>query len=587
MHDDLISITITNSKHKTDKDNDVSYCIHTFGYVKDFTWTEGRNITFIKAKTSSDAVLTAYELLERLAPDFVVIHNGFNFDCKYMAAMCADEPWSASIFEERRLGNAGLGVTMRFSNGTQLLDTLYFIDKTRRHMWKSLALSSIAKVLNLDDKLDGPAMDYFMDDYTDVSDIARYNLRDLELHVQVCVELKMCEKILMAGACSRSPIQDSVSNNTGVMTFCLMSSVALSNNQRIDLNRKSTTLQAPKFKGAFVVEPDVGVHKGVVMLDANSLYDSIMRHFNLFISTTASASTFEEVTAKVNAQSIAHTQPPEVDEVKWNKNWIAMNDVHAAYIVIDRKKENILGSIIKNLIRLRKESENEAMKWGFKILLVSIYGSMGSRHGIISSRTCAAATTNAGRCMLKIMIKSVESMGYKVVYGDTDSIFVTTGCTSVEECASAGAKMKEYINVNTNGTPFENIDVDVKGIYKTMVLVAKKRYFGKGFDGSEDVKGLQIVRKDSSYFTKMSMGMLIRAIVEMNTKEQMVRVAESMTFLFYCLRPPDTRGGDLLCPPGVAAPGGGILFTHLVSHIPYVAAGPKSSGSAPSSADSA
>jgi len=27
------------------------------------------------------------------------------------------------------------------------VDTLYFIDKTQRHMWKSLALASIAKVL--------------------------------------------------------------------------------------------------------------------------------------------------------------------------------------------------------------------------------------------------------------------------------------------------------------------------------------------------------------------------------------------------------------------------------------------------------
>jgi hypothetical protein len=37
----------------------------------------------------------------------------------------------------------------------QLVDNLYFIDKTQRHKWKSLALAPIANFMAMDDKLSG------------------------------------------------------------------------------------------------------------------------------------------------------------------------------------------------------------------------------------------------------------------------------------------------------------------------------------------------------------------------------------------------------------------------------------------------
>jgi len=84
-------------------------------------------------------------------------------------------------------------------------------------------------------------MDYFIDDQTDLSNIAMYNLRDADLHVQVAKKLGMCEKILMAASCARCPVQDSVANNTGVMTFCMMGSFALTTNRKLNPARKTAS----------------------------------------------------------------------------------------------------------------------------------------------------------------------------------------------------------------------------------------------------------------------------------------------------------------------------------------------------------
>ena len=97
------------------------------------------------------------------------------------------------------------------------------------------------------------------------------------------------------------------------------------------------------------------------------------------------------------------------------------------YIGIIKGGNTLLSNIIDVFISMRtkaKTNGDQITAWAFKILLVSAYGAMGSKHGIISSKTCAEATTCAAMFFPRRMISIATDSGYKVVYGDTDSIFV-------------------------------------------------------------------------------------------------------------------------------------------------------------------
>lgn len=68
-----------------------------------------------------------------------------------------------------------------------------------------------------------------------------------------------------------------------------MQSVALSINTMIDLGKSTSNAADSKFEGGYVVSPIPGCYKGVVMIDGNSLYGSLMAKLEIFVDRCTSA----------------------------------------------------------------------------------------------------------------------------------------------------------------------------------------------------------------------------------------------------------------------------------------------------------
>ena len=158
---------------------------------------------------------------------------------------------------------------------------------------------------------------------------------------------------------------------------------------------------------------------------------------------------------------------------------------------------------------------------------------MNSFYGILGSTGCrffdprlAGSITKRSHELLKITSKWIETEGYKVIYGDTDSIFVHVGSDKTQEqCLVLGKELQKLINtkmdqllLNEHGVHSEleiefethfskflmptirGLDVGTKKRYAGMILVRDKE---TGIERQQMVyKGLETVRTDWTELAK-------------------------------------------------------------------------------------
>jgi DNA polymerase zeta len=113
----------------------------------------------------------------------------------------------------------------------------------------------------------------------------------------------------------------------------------------------------------------------------------------------------------------------------------------------------------------------------------------------------ADAIVSAARATLERAIERVEGnpkWRAKVVYGDTDSLFVLLEGRTKEEAFKLGKEMADDVT-RSNPSP---VRLQMEKVYLPSMLVAKKRYVGWKWEsptgGSPvlDAKGIEMVRRD-------------------------------------------------------------------------------------------
>lgn len=346
-------------------------------------------------------------------------------------------------------------------------------------------------------KLDSGTMRIPVSDEVDLTAILVYNARDSDMHAWLAQNMMMCERIGFLAGSSRSTLWDSVANNTGVMTFCLMQSVALPNNEMLGLGRNTMNTEDQKFEGGYVVSPRPGCYKSVIMIDGNSVYGSLMSKLQIFTDRCASGKNPIALQTKVDVPLPESMHKMPVGDVVWNEYVIVMR-TRKSYIAVVQGGPTMLGQIIDRLVSLTKKAKSNKdniTSCTFKIFLVSIYGAIGSKHGIMASKTCVEATTCAARCFLRNVIGVTERHGYKVIYGETDSTFAWVKGTTEDECMNAAAQPKFAIDESMIETSFAEIGADVKGNYRTILITARKKYAVADWNDNMETKGMTPVKK--------------------------------------------------------------------------------------------
>ncbi|MCS7118868.1 MAG: DNA-directed DNA polymerase [Archaeoglobaceae archaeon] len=252
---------------------------------------------------------------------------------------------------------------------------------------------------------------------------------------------------------------------------------------------------AESYEGAFVIEPERGLHENVVELDFASMYPSIMIEFNISPDTLSSSGDF--VAPEVGYRFKKH---PDGFFRRILKS------------LIEKRRE------IKKMMKEMKESDPkykllDIKQQTLKILTNSFYGYMGWSGARWYCKECAEATTAWGRYFIKTSAKIAREMGFNVLYGDTDSIFVSKSL-KIEDLKKEVERLIERISEELP------VHIELDEFFKTIFFIEKKRYAGITVEGKTLIRGLEVRRGDWCELAKKAQKEVIEILLREKNPEK-------------------------------------------------------------------
>jgi DNA polymerase I len=227
------------------------------------------------------------------------------------------------------------------------------------------------------------------------------------------------------------------------------------------------------YAGGLVLAPKSGLHENIAVLDFKSMYPNIMITYNLSPDTYI-APEEPEPESGVNVA-------PEVN-YKFRKSPPGFYKEALEYL---------LG--VRNQIRMQMRGLNpktveyqilDARQKAVKIITNAAYGYAGWIGARWYIKPVAEAASAWGRHIILSASKLAEGKGLNVVYGDTDSLFLTN-----DEAKTVELQREIWQKWG--------LKVEVGEVYKRVFFTeAKKRYAGLRSDGSLDIVGLEVIRGD-------------------------------------------------------------------------------------------
>lgn len=239
--------------------------------------------------------------------------------------------------------------------------------------------------------------------------------------------------------------------------------------------------------GGFVMSSIPGLYRNVMVFDFKSLYPSIIRTFYI------------DPLARIIAAISGKEKTGEQENVP-------------GYLGAHfNKKEAILPELVGELASARedaKRSNNTILSYAIKIIMNSFYGVLGSNVCRFYHAELASSITMRGHEILAKTKQWIEEAGGQVIYGDTDSLFVTYEQGSQpplligeQICQAVNHKLMHWCRTYSDLESF--LELEFERVYDRFFMPtirgqeegSKKRY--AGLSGDELVfKGLEAARTD-------------------------------------------------------------------------------------------
>jgi DNA polymerase-2 len=244
--------------------------------------------------------------------------------------------------------------------------------------------------------------------------------------------------------------------------------------------------------GGYVLEPEPGLYRNVLMFDFKSLYSSLIRTF------------------QIDPLGYIARPGPGDDPI------VAPNG--AAF----RRKQGILPALLDGLFPRREEAKragDSVKSNAIKILMNSCYGVLGTPACRFYNAEIANAITGFGRELLLWSKGWFEEAGHRVLYGDTDSLFVLSGDSRPDDSRRLGHRLVRDLNhdiaehLSKRWRVESRLELEFETLYLRLLLPrvrggtagARKRYAGLVEDGAGArvvFTGMEVVRRDWTELAK-------------------------------------------------------------------------------------
>jgi len=232
------------------------------------------------------------------------------------------------------------------------------------------------------------------------------------------------------------------------------------------------------YRGGMVLSPKLGIHKNIAVLDFASMYPNLMMLYNV------SPDTLVLPNEPLNENVIVI---PEVEH-KFRREPPGLYKIVFSNLLNERKKIN------EQLKQLPPESiEYKLLKErskAVKIITNACYGYAGWVGARWYSKEVAESATALGRKAIREVMNIAEEEKLKVIYSDTDSIFV-------ENIPEKIIKLQEKTLSKVG------VEIKVEKVYKKVIFTeAKKKYAGLTQEDTIDIVGMEAVRGDWANIAK-------------------------------------------------------------------------------------
>jgi len=245
-------------------------------------------------------------------------------------------------------------------------------------------------------------------------------------------------------------------------------------------------------QGGHVLEPETGLQANVWVFDFKSLYPSIIRTFN------------------IDPVSYLPEPTPDLDLIRTTEGAF-------------QREPAILPRLLDELFPRREAAKrrgDEVAAHAIKILMNSFYGVLGTSACRFFNPALANSITGMGKHLLLWSKQWFESQGFRVLYGDTDSLFVSSAASDPARASSEAGRLAALLNrdleqhIEARWRVRSRLELEFEKLYLKLFLPrarhsmrgASKRYAGliysAGGTGTVEFVGMEVIRRDATPLAK-------------------------------------------------------------------------------------
>ncbi|MET1101135.1 MAG: DNA-directed DNA polymerase I [Pyrodictiaceae archaeon] len=468
------------------------------------------NKSFIEVFDSEKAmILESFKILSNYP--VVLSFNGDNFDLPYL--------YNRAL----KLGIAKEYIPIRFSKDYAYLDYGLHIDLYKffsikaiqsyafGNSYKEFTLEAIASALLGETKI---ILDKNISDLT-LSELVEYNLRDADLTLKLTTfnnEL-VWTLIILLMRISKLPLEDLTRSQISSWIKSLFywehrrrGYLIPTQEEIIKLKgtaKSDAIIKGKKYQGALVLDPPNGIYFNVVVLDFASLYPTIIKKWNLSYETVNPVECPGGKIIKV--PDVGHTVCKSIKGI--TSQIVGLLRDYRVKIYKRKAKDKSLPPELR--------AWYDTVQAALKVYINASYGVFGASSFPLYSPPVAESVTAIGRYAIRLTLKKASELGLRVLYGDTDSLFLWNPRRELLD------ELIRYVNENFG------LELEVDKVYRFVTFSGlKKNYIGVYPEGEIDIKGLIAKKRNTPEFLKKEFAEILELIGKIEDAEGFLRLRE-------------------------------------------------------------
>ena len=326
--------------------------------------------------------------------------------------------------------------------------------------------------------------------------LARYNLNDCQLVLDIFAHTQILQYLIQRSFLT-GHLLDRIGGSVAAFEFLYLPKLHRAGFIAPNIGEGFGEFKAP---GGFVMDSKPGLYNDVLVLDFKSLYPSIIQTFKI------------DPLGLIQGLNAQQANQPEQ----------TIQGFHDAHF---HREQHFLPGIITELWAERdeaKKQDNSVTSQAIKIIMNSFYGILGSTGCRFFDARLASSITERGHEIIQRSGQWIEQQGFQVIYGDTDSVFVSLHTSSdaaplpQDDVQNIGRRLQNELNtywhtqLKQEHKITSQLEIEFESHYQKFLmptirgseLGSKKRYAGLTQHGQLIFKGLEAVRSDWTRLAK-------------------------------------------------------------------------------------